>query len=272
MKRRKIRRNMSEKRLLKLKRSLRKRAKKLRLGKKRTGAYVYGTLRRVRGNPAKLSNAEKIILLALAKKEGWKNYKIRRKSAKPFDIEIEGDSNRGMFGADLMLSAIANFVNWTSPAVARISDYPSMAMEGDWSGIRDSSDEKIEAIFRLYVLPKFQDRMLRGNPGMPIDLKKIKTIDIHGKLWRDKTYGNTYFASRAIINFGMPSEQEIFYPLQYGYGNSYADIPLDDIMARAGIEQRMRSAWRLRDAYGIILRQGAEYVKKAEAKAWGEAR
>jgi len=50
MKRRKIRR-MSEKRLLKLKRQLRKRAKKLRLGKKRTGAYVYGTLRRVRGNP-----------------------------------------------------------------------------------------------------------------------------------------------------------------------------------------------------------------------------
>ena len=51
MKRRKIRRNMSEKRLLKLKRQLRKRAKKLRLGRKRTGAYVYGTLRRVRGNP-----------------------------------------------------------------------------------------------------------------------------------------------------------------------------------------------------------------------------
>ena len=51
MKRRKIRRNMSEKKLMKLKRQLRKRAKKLRLGKKRTGAYVFGTLRRVRGNP-----------------------------------------------------------------------------------------------------------------------------------------------------------------------------------------------------------------------------
>jgi hypothetical protein len=54
MKRRKIRRNMSEKRLLKLKRSLKKRAKKLRLGKKRTGAYVFGTLRRVRVNPSGL--------------------------------------------------------------------------------------------------------------------------------------------------------------------------------------------------------------------------
>ena len=55
MKRRKIRRKMSEKRLLKLKRQLRKRAKKLRLGKKRTGAYVYGTLRRVRGNQMRSS-------------------------------------------------------------------------------------------------------------------------------------------------------------------------------------------------------------------------
>ena len=55
MKRRKIRRNMSEKRLLKLKRQLRKRAKKLRLGKKRTGAYVFGTLRRVRGNQMRSS-------------------------------------------------------------------------------------------------------------------------------------------------------------------------------------------------------------------------
>ena len=50
MKRRKIRRNMSEKRLMKLKRSLRKRAKKLRLGKKRIGAYVFGTLRRIKAN------------------------------------------------------------------------------------------------------------------------------------------------------------------------------------------------------------------------------
>jgi len=128
-----------------------------------------------------------------------------------------------------------------------------------------------ESFIRAYG-PLIAPRGLRANPGESIDIKKIKTIDIYGKLWRDKTYGNTYFASRAIINFGMPSEMEIFYPLQYGYGNSYADIPLDDIMGRAGIEQRMRSAWRLRDAYGIILRQGAEYVKKAEAKAWGEAR
>jgi len=44
------RRSMREKRVMKIKRGLMKRAKKLRLGAKRTGAYVYGTLRRIVGN------------------------------------------------------------------------------------------------------------------------------------------------------------------------------------------------------------------------------
>ena len=44
---------MREKRVMQIKRGLMKRAKKLRLGAKRTGAYVYGTLRRIVGNPRK---------------------------------------------------------------------------------------------------------------------------------------------------------------------------------------------------------------------------
>jgi hypothetical protein len=35
----------------KLKKELKKKAKKLKLGKKRTGAYVYGTLRKIEGKP-----------------------------------------------------------------------------------------------------------------------------------------------------------------------------------------------------------------------------
>ncbi|NBV78217.1 hypothetical protein EBR66_08725, partial [bacterium] len=46
------RRSMREKRVMKIKRGLMKRAKKLHLGARRTGAYVYGTLRRIVGNPA----------------------------------------------------------------------------------------------------------------------------------------------------------------------------------------------------------------------------
>jgi hypothetical protein len=48
---RRKRRSMREKRVMQIKRGLMKRAKKLHLGAKRTGAYVYGTLRRIVGNP-----------------------------------------------------------------------------------------------------------------------------------------------------------------------------------------------------------------------------
>ena len=48
---RRKRRSMREKRVMRIKRGLMKSAKKLRLGAKRTGAYVYGTLRRIVGNP-----------------------------------------------------------------------------------------------------------------------------------------------------------------------------------------------------------------------------
>ena len=48
---RRSRKSMSEKRVMRIKRGLMKGAKKLRLGAKRTGAYVYGTLRRIVGNP-----------------------------------------------------------------------------------------------------------------------------------------------------------------------------------------------------------------------------
>jgi len=50
---RRKRRSMREKRVMRLKRGLMKRAKKLHLGARRTGAYVYGTLRRIVGNPGK---------------------------------------------------------------------------------------------------------------------------------------------------------------------------------------------------------------------------
>jgi hypothetical protein len=55
---------MTEKELMKIKRSLKTRAKKLHLGKKRSGAYVFGTLRKIQGNPAMFvrtpSDVEKI--------------------------------------------------------------------------------------------------------------------------------------------------------------------------------------------------------------------
>ena len=62
---------MSEKRVMRIKRGLMKSAKKLRLGAKRTGAYVYGTLRRIVGNPASPRSLAKLMAL---EKDGTTRY------------------------------------------------------------------------------------------------------------------------------------------------------------------------------------------------------
>lgn len=68
---RRKRRSMREKRVMQIKRGLMKSAKKLRLGAKRTGAYVYGTLRRIVGNPASPRSLAKLMAL---EKDGTTRY------------------------------------------------------------------------------------------------------------------------------------------------------------------------------------------------------
>jgi len=48
---------------------------------------------------------------------------------------------------------------------------------------------------------------------------EIKTIDVNTKTWFDRTYGNTYFAQRIVLNYSMPDEMEITNPFKYGYSS-----------------------------------------------------
>lgn len=57
-------RRFSEREVMRIKRKLKKSARKLRLGAKRTGAYVYGTLRRIVGNPG---NPVKVVIEEVAR-------------------------------------------------------------------------------------------------------------------------------------------------------------------------------------------------------------
>lgn len=49
--------------------------------------------------------------------------------------------------------------------------------------------------------------------------KDIKTIDILTKTWFDKVNGNTYFAQRITINYGMDDETDFVNHYQYGYSS-----------------------------------------------------
>ena len=58
---------------------------------------------------------------------------------------------------------------------------------------------------------------------------KIKTIDINAKEWRDKINGNSYFSAVVIINYGLKNAKEINLPFQYGYGEHYQSVTLQEI-------------------------------------------
>lgn len=49
----------------------------------------------------------------------------------------------------------------------------------------------------------------------------MKTIDINAKEWFDKVNGNSYFAGRVTVDFGMETEVSYDMTFQYGYGDQY---------------------------------------------------
>ena len=87
---------------------------------------------------------------------------------------------------------------------------------------------------------------------------KVSSIFIEGRLWFDKTYGNTYFSNRVWVNgkilFTMPME--------YGYELQYLHRALIELEKRGLINST--STWQLRDEQGINLYHVATYGKKSE--------
>lgn len=94
------------------------------------------------------------IFADLAKTMGMTNAKIvtiNRKSDADFDVRIECTSDLCAFGMWLPLGAIRSLTQWPSREIANMTDHPEMTMEGDWSGVRDTSTDKIWAIFTQHV-------------------------------------------------------------------------------------------------------------------------
>ena len=46
----------------------------------------------------------------------------------------------------------------------------------------------------------------------------MRTLDVNVKTWRDKIYGNTYFAGTFVTDYGTETEKTYLLPFQYGYG------------------------------------------------------
>jgi hypothetical protein len=89
---------------------------------------------------------------------GMKNSTIESitPNAKPHLTQIKGENASGFgFEARLGLWAIRDLINW--PNYSGWFDYPEMVRQGDWSGVRDSSNESIENFYNEVILPQTQE-------------------------------------------------------------------------------------------------------------------
>lgn len=98
-------------------------------------------------------------------------------------------------------------------------------------------------------------------------LTDLKTIDIHGKEWFDKTFGNSYFSARYTLNFGMPDEETHAIEWQYGYEQAYVYSVLQKLSKE--FNTNLSSTLKVKDK-GIILRYHIEETTKNNTIEWGK--
>jgi hypothetical protein len=92
------------------------------------------------------------VYLAAMKKGKASDVVVERRSDREFDLSVSGTVGGYQFSSWLVLGCIATRLNWCLPQVAKMTDYPEMVMSGDWSGVRDTDNEKLWAIFDHFKL------------------------------------------------------------------------------------------------------------------------
>ena len=92
-------------------------------------------------------------------------------------------------------------------------------------------------------------------------IKIEKSLFIEGRLWFDKTYGNTYFSNRVWVDGKIAFEMG----MEYGYDEQYAHRAIQELHSRGYFEgEKVPSIWEIRDNMKIDLYKSATYGKKSE--------
>lgn len=90
---------------------------------------------------------------------------------------------------------------------------------------------------------------------------ELESIFIEGRLWFDKTYGNTYFSNRVWINGAISFEM----PMEYGYEEMYVHRAIAELQSRGYfLGEKIPSVWQIRDEMGIHFYKSATYGKKSD--------
>ena len=95
---------------------------------------------------------------------------------------------------------------------------------------------------------------------------EIKTIDIKTLKWFDRINGNTYFAQEITLNYGLPNEETIFNPFQYGY-SSYDYFAFEKLQKSGYFKDINKSSGFYPLHEKIIIRSNEYWAKQRELKA-----
>lgn len=86
----------------------------------------------------------------------------------------------------------------------------------------------------------------------------IRSLFIEGRLWFDKTGGNTYFSNRVWVN----GKIAFVMPFEYGYELQFLHSALNELVKRG--YTNTNTMWELRDEQGIDVYYSSTYGKKSE--------
>ena len=99
------------------------------------------------------------------------------------------------------------------------------------------------------------------------DIKKITSILVIAKEWRDKVNGNSYFATQITLNLGgnyhdeMEQEVNFKIEMQYGYGDQYYHASMEEVknlFPRSNWVKKKYSSWEVKDKYKFIIRNSIQ--------------
>ena len=92
------------------------------------------------------------------------------------------------------------------------------------------------------------------------DAPKFKTLEILGRRWFQRTYGNTYHTAEIFIDGKLVHKT----PKAYGYGDGYVQSAQEWLVKKGYLSPIWagKPLWKIRDEYGIEIRVAAEDVER----------
>jgi hypothetical protein len=95
-----------------------------------------------------------------------------------------------------------------------------------------------------------------------------RSLFVEGRLWTDKTFGNTYFSARVWVDGQIVA----ILPFQYGYESHYQSESMKKLFELGYIteEYAKRGAHILRDDFGIDYYYTKTNTKKSEMFVQGK--